>query len=339
MIGSSLEVVADDARNVGVESLVVGEAGAEGVGDGDVAGAIGVEEPGTAKNGIAAEDERIAEVVVDAAIDHVDALEAVGGAHVDDVVVGDEVAAFDEIDAHLAGEVGVFEVSGVEDAGREQDDVRLGTAFGRKRAQRGEQELRIVLDGTHAVAVEELREGALHDAAVGEHVAHAGRHAQIVFEHDELAGVQAQQVGADDGDVDVAGNLQAAHLAAVVLAAVDQFARNNLVVEDLGFGVDVAQKEIESGDALGEAALDAIPLLRGDEARQQVVGKDPLGSFFPAVDGEGDALGEEGQLGRLLASLQFLLRKARERLGKRAIVERGLRPLPSRISSKARSSG
>ena len=135
-----------------------------------------------------AEDERIAEVVVNAAVDDVDALEAVGGAHVDDVVVGDEVAAFDEIDAHLAGEIGVLEVGGVEDAGREQDDVGLGAAFGGERAQRGQQQLRVVLDGADAVALEELREGALHDAAVGEHVADAGGNAQVVFEDDELAG-------------------------------------------------------------------------------------------------------------------------------------------------------
>ncbi len=228
--------------NIGVEGLVVGEAGAESIGDGDVAGAIGVEQAGAAEDGIAAEDERIAEVVVDTAVDDIDALEAVGGAHVDDVVVGDEVAAFDEINAHLAGEVGVLEIRGVEDAGREQNDVRLGTAFGRKRAQRGKQQLRIMLDGAHSVAVEELREGALHDAAVGEHVAHAGGDAKVVFEDDEFAGVEAKQIGADDGDVDVAGNLEAAHLAAIVLAAVDQLARDDVVVEDLGFGVDVAQE-------------------------------------------------------------------------------------------------
>ena len=176
--------------------------------------------------------------------------------------MGDEVAAFDQIDAHLAGEIGVLEVGGVEDAGREQDDVGLGAAFGSERAERGQQQLRVVLDGAHAVAVEELREGALHDAAVGEHVADAGGHAQVVFEDDELAGVEAEQIGADDGDVDVARHLEAAHLAAIVLATVDQFAGNDAVVEDFGVGVDVAQEEIERGDALGESALDAVPLRR-----------------------------------------------------------------------------
>jgi hypothetical protein len=207
-----------------------------------------------------------------------------------------------------------------------------------ERAQRGQQQLRIVLDGAHAVAVKELREGALHDAAVGEHVADAGGHAEVVFEDDELAGVEAEQVGADDGDVDVARDLEAAHLAAVVLATVDQLAGDDAVGEDFGVGVDVAQEEIERGDALGEAALDAVPLLGGDEAGQQVVGEDALGAFVAAVDGEGDALGEEGEVGGLLAALQFVGGQgpgSRRGRGSGGAVRR----LASRISSKAWSSG
>ena len=289
--------------HIGVERFVVGEAGAESIGDGDVAGAIGIEEPGATEDGIGAENERVAEVVVDAAVDDIDALEAVGGAHVDDVVVGNEVAALDEIDAHLASEIGVLEVGGIEYAGGEKNDVGLGTAFRGQRTKRGQQQLRIVLDGAHAVAVKELRESALHDAAIGEHVAHAGGDAQVVFEHHELAVVQAQQVGADDGDIDVARHLQAAHLAAVLFAAIDELAGNDLVGEDFGVGVNVAQEVIERGDALGEAAFDFVPLGGGDEPRQQVVGKDALGSLVAPVDGEGDALGEEGEVGGLLAAL------------------------------------
>ena len=40
---------------------------------------------------------------------------------------------------------------------------------------------------------------------------------------------------------------------------------------------------------------------RGDDARQDVVGEDPLGAFVVAVDREGDALVEEGAVGGLLA--------------------------------------
>ena len=297
-------------RHIGVDRLVVGQAGAKGIGHRHVAGAIGIEEPRAAQRRIGAKDQRIAEVVVHAAIDHVHALQPVGRAHVDDVVVRHQVAALDQIDAHLPREIGVLEVGGVEDSRRQQHDIRLRPALRRQRAQRGQQQLRIMLDGPHAVALKELRKGPLHHAAVGEHVAHAGGHAQIVFEHHKLAVVQPQQIRAHHRDVDVARHLQAAHLAPVVLAAVDQFARHHAVVQDLGVEVDIAQEKIERRDALRQAALDAVPLLGRNQPRQQVVGKDALGALVAPVDGEGDALGEERELGRLLAPLQLVLRAA-----------------------------
>ena len=149
---------------------------------------------------------------------------------------------------------------------------------------------------------------------------------------------QAQQIGADDRDVDVARHLQSAHLPPVVLATVDELAGDDAVGEDFGIGVDVAEKQIERGDALGEAALDAVPLLGGHQPGQQIVGEDALRSFFAAVDGEGDALGEEGQIDRLLAALQLVGGQAGQRFGQRAIRGR-TSPRGSRISSKAWSSG
>src|ERR1035437_3321478 len=111
-----------------------------------------------------------------------------------------------------------------------------GAAFGSKRAQRCQQQLRVVLDGPHAVALKELWEGPLHHAAVGEHVANAGGNAQVVFEDDKLAGVEAEQVGAHDSDVDIARDLEAAHLTPVVLATVDEIAWDDAVGEDFSVG-------------------------------------------------------------------------------------------------------
>jgi hypothetical protein len=177
-----------------------------------------------------------------------------------------------------------------------------------------------MLDGLDAVALKERGEGALHDAAVGEHVTDAGGNAQIVLEDDELAVVEAQQIGADHGDVDIARHLQAAHLAAVMAAAIDQLAGNDVVIEDPGVRIDVAQEKVERGDALGEAALDPVPLGGGDQARQKIVREDALGAFVAAVDGEGDALGEEREVGRLLAALQLFSGQAGEGFRQGAIV-------------------
>ena len=91
-----------------------------------------------------------------------------------------------------------------------------------------------------------------------------------------------------------------------MFAAIDHFARDHAVGQDAAFVVDVVQKQIERGDALRQAALDVAPFRAGDDARQQVVGKDALGAFFAAVDGEGDALIQKREVGGLLAAADFL---------------------------------
>ena len=71
------------------------------------------------------EVQRVEELVVDAAVHDVDALFAARRPHVEHVVAADEVAALDELDAHLPGEERVLEVRRVVHARREQDDRRV----------------------------------------------------------------------------------------------------------------------------------------------------------------------------------------------------------------------
>jgi hypothetical protein len=121
-------------------------------------------------------------------------------------------------------------------------------------------------------------------------------------------------------------------------AAIDEFARDDMVSEDFCVGVDVAQEEIERGDALRKAAFDAVPLLTRDEAWQQIVGEDALGALVAAVDGEGDAWVRK-------ARSTDCLRRCNSSAGREARVSARARygartsPLGSRISSKAWSSG
>ena len=84
--GFLAEVVADHVRHVGVGDLVVRHAGADGVGEGHVAAADGVDQTGDAEAGILAEDLRVEEVVVDATIDDVDLTQATRGAHIHEAI-------------------------------------------------------------------------------------------------------------------------------------------------------------------------------------------------------------------------------------------------------------
>ena len=67
------------------------------------------------------------------------------------------------------------------------------------------------------------------------------------------------------------------------------------------------------------------PFGAGDDARQQVVRKNPLGAFVAAVDGERDALVQKRHVGGLLLAAHFFGRKAEQQLIQRPIV----RPRPA----------
>ena len=54
--------------------------------------------------------------------------------------------------------------------------------------------------------------------------------------------------------------------------------------------VDVLAEQVQRGHALDEPALDRLPLVGGDDARDEVEREDPLDAGVVAVDGEGDAL-------------------------------------------------
>src|ERR1700719_4198575 len=141
----------------------------------------------------------------------------------------------------------------------------------------------------------------LHHHAVGEHVGDAARDTKIIFEHREIAVRQAHDVRTDHRDIYVARDLQTAHLPAELPATVNHFARDDSVGEDVALVVHIAQKEIERGDALGEAALDKGPLVVSNDARQQVVMENSLGAFVVAIDGEGYPLIEKRHVRRVFA--------------------------------------
>ena len=144
-IGSCLQVVADHVGHERIDALVVGDAGADAVGQRDVAGAVGVDQARHAEHAVGPEGQRVEEIVVDAAIDHVHPLQAARGAHVDAVLIDDQVAALDQLDAHALGEEGVLEVGRVVDAGAQQHHASDRPAARRDVLEHVEQGGRVVV--------------------------------------------------------------------------------------------------------------------------------------------------------------------------------------------------
>jgi len=278
-----------------------------GVGEPHVALAIDVHEPRDAQEAVAPERQRIDEVVVDPAIDHVDLLLALRRAHEDVVVLDDQVAALDEHHAHLTSQERVLEVRGVRHARREDHHDRL-LAEARRGVQQGiEQQGGVVLDRPDRVVLEELREYAIQGVAVLEHVGHAGRAAAVVLEHEVLAGSVPDDVGADHVREDLARRNDVQELALVLLARQDDLRRDDTVLEALLALIDVEDEEVQRRDPLDQPRLQPLPLARGNHAGHEVEREDPLRALLLAVHRERDALVHQRELLQALAPLDLAL--------------------------------
>ncbi len=309
------EIELDHLRHVGVDRLVVGHPGADGIGQREVAAAVHAEHAGATQRAVGPEHLRVEEVVVDAAVDHVHPLRALRGAHEHVLVTHEQVLALDQFHAHLLGQEGMFEVGAVVHAGRQHHHGRLVDARGGHGAQRLQQQVGVMRHRRHAVQAEQFGEQPHHHLAIFEHVAHAAGHAQVVLEHVVAAAAVgiggAHDVHAGDVRVHPARHLDAAHLGPVLAVVQHLLGRHQPGLEDLLVVVDVVQEAIQRGHALTQPFLHVFPLVTGDDARNQVEGDQPLGAgavlVFGAVDGEGDADAAEDHL-RLVATVahQFL---------------------------------
>ena len=99
----------------------------------------------------------------------------------------------------------------------------------------------------------------LHHPAAGQHVGNAAGYAQIVFQHHEIPVRIANQIGAENRDIDVARDFHVPHLAAEMFAGVDNAARHNSIFNNLAFVVDVFQEKIQRRDPLGQSTLNFFP--------------------------------------------------------------------------------
>ena len=190
----------------------------------------------------------------------------------------------------------------VVDAGGEQHHGRIaGGRIRRQRFQRGEQFIGIILDRRDAMPREQIREQPHHDLAVLQHVGDPGRRAGVVFEDIEGVGVDPDHVDAGDVHVDVVRHLLAVHLRPEHRILEHQILGHDAGFQNFAAAVDVAEVGVDRLDALLEAAAQRVPLLRRQDARDDVERDQPFLGVGFAIDREGDADAAEQQLGFLAA--------------------------------------
>ena len=293
-----VEIVADHVGHEGIDDLVVRHPGAGRVRQCDVPACPRTHEARHADQGLGIERLRVEEQVVDAPVDDVDPLGAVDRAHVAAVVVGDEqIGALHQLHARLPREIGMLEIGGVVDAGRQQHDERHLARPGREARERLVQLGRIVVDRQDGRRLEQLGEDSLGHHPVLDHVRDAGRHAQVVLEHVERAVAVAHEIRAADVRPHAAFRLHARALRPVVPRIGQQLLRKDAVLDDLLIGVDVLDEAVERHHALLQSRLGPFPLRPRDDAREDVEGPGPVDVSTVRIDREGDAHRLDRQLG------------------------------------------
>ena len=317
--GFLTEIEADHLGHIGIDRLVVGDAGANGIGQRHATGAIGREQAGNAEHRILAENQRIEEIVVEAAIDHVNALRSARRAHEDRVVLDEQIAPFDKFDAHLLRQEGVFEIGAVVGTGRQQNDRRIVDAGRRDGTQVLQQHVGIMLHRRDLVLREQFRKEPHRHLAVLDHVRHARGHPQVVLQHVILAAlavtVGTHHIHAGDVRIDAGGHIDADHFGAKLGVVDDLFARDTPRTQDFLGVIDIVQKGVERLDALPQAGLQAAPFLCRNDARNDVEGNQALLACFLAIHRKGDADAAEGNIGLGPLARDALRRRRREPVG------------------------
>src|ERR1700759_4469454 len=88
--------------------------------------------------------------------------------------------------------------------------------------------------------------------------------------------------------------------------------RDDAVPDYFLFVIDVMQKKVERGDALGEAAFEKFPFLGRNDAGHEVEGKKAFRATRIAIDVKGDALAKKGEVNRMAFGVEILPREGAE---------------------------
>src|SRR3984893_4071123 len=107
-------------------------------------------------------------------------------------------------------------------------------------------------------------------------------------------------------DVDILWHIETHELGSKMCGAANDFAGNNAVAHDRLVVIDITQKQIQRSDSLTETAFHMFPFGARNDARDQIEGKDPFGSFLIVIDRESHSLREKCVVCQVAFFLEFL---------------------------------
>jgi len=273
------------------------------VGQQQVARPHRLHQPGHAQGGVGPQLQRVEPLVVQPFDEHVHRLQPMQGFEVQALVAHGEVVAFDQVQAQVARQVGVFKVRFVVGAGGEQGDACF-VAFGAQPHQALHQRLVAGRQALYPHVGKRLGELARNGDAVFQQVTQAGRCLRAVRDHPPAPVGPAGQVEGGDVQPGVARWAHAVHGAQVAGVALHQGGGQQGLVKQGAWAVDVGHDGVQQAGALQHAGFDLRPVFGRNDHGEQVEGPGALLAVLVGVHVVGDAVVAQLLGEALLAAVQ-----------------------------------
>src|SRR4030095_15139076 len=123
--------------------------------------------------------------------------------------------------------------------------------------------------------------------------------ARIILEDEIIAVAIANQIGAANVNVDIPRDIKVHELRPKMHRLPDDLLRDHTLAQAALPVIDVVQEKAPRGGALNQPALEQVPFARGNDAWDEVEGKNPLRSLVVVVNREGNALTEKTGRGQI----------------------------------------
>src|SRR5215475_8313713 len=168
----------------------------------------------------------------------------------------------------------------------------------------------IIVHRADARGFKNLGERPFEHLAIFQHVRHAGRAAQIIFQDVNLSVAVTHQISARNMAPDAAWRPQAHTGLEKTFGRLDEKGGDNAVVDDVLGLVDIINEEIEGLNALLQPTLNERPIARFHNARDDIEREDALRPSRITVDVERDPHLQKGMLSSPLAPQEFTCRQS-----------------------------
>jgi hypothetical protein len=162
---------------------------------------------------------------------------------------------------------------------------------------------RIIFNGTNREMLKKIRQNTCKDTSVFKNVRDAAGAPQVVFEHIMGSVRVPNKIGAADVDVYSTGRVGADELAAIMYGSQYKITRNDLIIENFLFVVDIVKEQIKRSHALLQSTFNRLPFGSRHDAGHEIKGPRFLYALLVAINRKRYALIDQGEVSKMTSRI------------------------------------